>query len=519
MTGDVVPARPRWAPEPGRHRRELRHELGVGLRGNGGDRRRGAGRHRGARAGGGRAIDRAAHQEGGAERRQYADQARRCQSHATILRSTAALEDMRRPADTYSVPSPPIMGTLWLMMTVRGRARGWAGRILIGFALAAVFPGAAGAATSAALTRYVGAVDHWVTTGAVTSGYHLEATLGFLSPYSSPGTVALYGCLGGGDHFLSLDPGCEGQTELGTQGWIYTAAPATVASEPVYSCLVATPAAEDHFASLDPHCEDQITVGLLGYVLASAPLNRYLGAVHWVTTGSVSSGYGLEATLGFLVAGGSGTSPLYGCAAGADHFLSLDSGCEGQTVLGLEGWIYGSPPADVASVAIYRCRTSSDHFASADPHCEGQTTEALLGYALQAPVPAAPVPPGGPRSIATSVPQPVASAGHHRGRPLHVKITFGWTWRHADTRLSRAQIGHLPRGATIRISCRGRGRACASGAIAARLGGVRHLVRSLVGRVYRAGDRLFITVSARGYQSERAEVRIRYDEIPTVGLL
>jgi hypothetical protein len=53
----------------------------------------------------------------------------------------------------------------------------------------------------------------------------------------------------------------------------------------------------------------------------------------------------------------------------------------------------------------------------------------------------------------------------------------------------------------------------------ARAGRVRRLTRSLTGRVYRAGDRLLVTVSARGYQAERAEVRIRYGKLPTVSLL
>ena len=38
---------------------------------------------------------------------------------------------------------------------------------------------------------------------------------------------AFYGCLAGStDQFLSLDPGCEGRTQLGREGWLYTSPPA-----------------------------------------------------------------------------------------------------------------------------------------------------------------------------------------------------------------------------------------------------------------------------------------------------
>ena len=392
-------------------------------------------------------------------------------------------------------------------------------RMLIGCAVALMLPATASAATSAALARYDGPSGHWVTTGAVTSGYTLEETLGFLSPVSVAGAVPLYGCQEGSDHFLSLNSGCEGQTLLRTEGYIYSQPPAGVASGPLYLCLAATTSSEDHFASADPQCEGQITIGLLGYTLLSAPLDRYNGGTHWITTGAPPSGFTLEEGLGYLVSGESGAAgiaPLYGCMSSGGQFLSLDPGCEGQTTLDVEGYIYSSPSA--ASDPLYRCRDGSDHFASFDPGCEGQVTEGLLGYTLQSPLtpPPATAPPPTTAPVTSSTVLPVARPSAHRA--LRVKIVLSWTWRGAASRLTRAQIGRLPAGASVRVTCRGRGAACTSRAIVAGRRGLRRLVHALDGRVYRAGDHLSVTVSKHGYAPERAVIRIRYGKLPSVGL-
>jgi hypothetical protein len=80
--------------------------------------------------------------------------------------------------------------------------------------------------------------------------------------------------------------------------------------------------------------------------------------------------------------GGAGRHPIYGCLSGsADYFLSLDPGCEGQRVLGIEGYAYDAPPTSEQTQAVYRCqRPGHDHFASSSSDCEGQRTEANLGY-------------------------------------------------------------------------------------------------------------------------------------------
>ncbi len=122
---------------------------------------------------------------------------------------------------------------------------------------------------------------------------------------------------------------------------------------------------------------------------ASIPLNRYYnGRVHEVTTGWVSpeGGFRLQQALGHLYANpvGAGTVPFYGCKGGStDYFVSLDMNCEGERILGIEGYGYRQPVSGSNLVPIYRCRTAHDHFVSQDPKCEGQTTDRLLGYILR----------------------------------------------------------------------------------------------------------------------------------------
>jgi F5/8 type C domain len=121
----------------------------------------------------------------------------------------------------------------------------------------------------------------------------------------------------------------------------------------------------------------------------TVPLKRYFSASassYWTTTGYVGSGYALQQTLGELERGKvAGTVPLYGCQVGpTDRFLSTLSNCENQYPLGVNGFIYSSPPVARPSAAIYRCYNGSSHFASTHSNCEGATTEFLLGYVLTA---------------------------------------------------------------------------------------------------------------------------------------
>lgn len=115
-------------------------------------------------------------------------------------------------------------------------------------------------------------------------------------------------------------------------------------------------------------------------------LNRYFNqTTHEVTTGWVDSkgGFSLQSTLGYLYQSPQqgATVPFYNCKSGnMDYFVSRDSACEGYRILGMIGYGYSQPVADLNLVAVYRCGTGHDHFVSRDPNCEAQATNELLGY-------------------------------------------------------------------------------------------------------------------------------------------
>ena len=58
-------------------------------------------------------------------------------------------------------------------------------------------------------------------------------------------------------------------------------------------------------------------------------------------------------------------------------------------MLGVNGWIYTTQPAGVATQPLYRCLIAlngkTDHFVSVSPQCEGWKNEGLLGYAKTQP--------------------------------------------------------------------------------------------------------------------------------------
>jgi hypothetical protein len=117
-------------------------------------------------------------------------------------------------------------------------------------------------------------------------------------------------------------------------------------------------------------------------------LNSYYNGVsHLATTGWVDpfGGFGPGTLLGHLYESPQqgATIPFYSCKAGSkDYFVSLDSGCGGQLILGKNGYGYAAPVATLNLVAIYRCHTDKDHFVSTNPKCDGYVTDQLLGYVL-----------------------------------------------------------------------------------------------------------------------------------------
>lgn len=116
------------------------------------------------------------------------------------------------------------------------------------------------------------------------------------------------------------------------------------------------------------------------------PLRQYVNAqVHEDTTGWISpaGGFRQVGILGYLyrVPTQSATLPLYACKRDdKDYFVSLDSGCEGQRLLGKQGYAYSKITPGKTLIPIYRCSTGHDHFISTDAQCGGSTTDEFLAY-------------------------------------------------------------------------------------------------------------------------------------------
>lgn len=115
-------------------------------------------------------------------------------------------------------------------------------------------------------------------------------------------------------------------------------------------------------------------------------LGRYRnGADHGTFTGWQPAGYVFEGSLGrTLSAPEVGTYQLFECLfAGWDFFTSTSADCEGQTMVGSLGWIYGDPNLSPYFVGpLYRCRTASGEHFDAGSGCEGQSVEGFLGYVV-----------------------------------------------------------------------------------------------------------------------------------------
>ena len=101
------------------------------------------------------------------------------------------------------------------------------------------------------------------------------------------------------------------------------------------------------------------------------------------TTGPLREGYHLQSTLGTLVdPAHPNTRPLYSCLFYSDVFSSLSADCEGQTVLGVIGTVYRTPPSNVPTIPVYRCAAAGDHFESRRSDCAGAKAEGLLGHTV-----------------------------------------------------------------------------------------------------------------------------------------
>ena len=110
-------------------------------------------------------------------------------------------------------------------------------------------------------------VRHWASSRLPPDGFVEEASWR-LEREPQPGTRLLFECLveqvwPGPHNFLSFDVDCEGRQNLGPVGYIYeNQVPNSVA---LYRCISST--GFDHFVSTDPGCEGQQQEQLLGYAM------------------------------------------------------------------------------------------------------------------------------------------------------------------------------------------------------------------------------------------------------------
>lgn len=244
------------------------------------------------------------------------------------------------------------------------------------------------AAPSGQLGRYVnGAGDRYTastdTPPPARGGYHFEATFGLPVLADWDKSTPLYACDAEPGRFATLDAACEGKTQLGEVGRLFTEPPSNLPVSPIYSCTKGT----DRFESREADCEGGTRTALLGYTVAYAPLVRYwtvVGAEHTDSIDGVAPAYVAETQLGYVpLVHRDGAVPLLSCVDGPDQFLSTDPACEGKTVAGQAGELWPQPPTDLETQALYRCRASwGELYTSKGSTCEGNTVVAQLGHVL-----------------------------------------------------------------------------------------------------------------------------------------
>ncbi|MFC0106678.1 hypothetical protein [Kibdelosporangium aridum] len=89
--------------------------------------------------------------------------------------------------------------------------------------------------------------------------------MGWLVADAETGTKRLYACQlkGSEDRMTSVDPGCEGHTQVGVLGYIFTSKPAGVNSRGLFRCTYSG----GHYDSTDAKCEGYNPEFQFGYIL------------------------------------------------------------------------------------------------------------------------------------------------------------------------------------------------------------------------------------------------------------
>jgi hypothetical protein len=135
-----------------------------------------------------------------------------------------------------------------------------------------------------------------------------------------------------------------------------------------------------------------------------------------------------------------------------------------------------------------------------------------LGPSGSTPPPVTTPPPTGSGPVSVAPPRPKTP---HK---LAVKILLRWTWSHRRTRLVRITVGRVPAHTAFSITCRGGG--CPAHKLHVAGAALQKHRRSLrAGKVYRAGDRLLVSLSAPSWRAERARIMIRNGRKPGMRLL
>ncbi|MBE1462419.1 serine/threonine protein kinase [Kibdelosporangium phytohabitans] len=118
------------------------------------------------------------------------------------------------------------------------------------------------------ITRYNHpAGPHFTATPGVPApgGFNREFPMGWLVRESEPGTKRLYACQlkGSEDRMTSVDPGCEGNNQVGVLGYVFTGKPAGVNSRGLFRCTYSG----GHYDSTDAKCEGFKTEFQFGWIL------------------------------------------------------------------------------------------------------------------------------------------------------------------------------------------------------------------------------------------------------------